>query len=273
MIDWLVVWGVTQAVGFTFKPILEDLAKDATKDFTKDLFKDCLKNVLKLPSKEPLDVAAGKALKEFLQLMQQELEDAELDEQHIRQYINPLKQFIKNKFVAEILGSAFNDRIFDTKTLAQTWQELNLLSLPDEFNWEQVAKRYQKKARSIIRESDELRQILDSQTQEAIAKNTRAIAGITPDFDLIKYQEGIQERYGNLNLDSLDTSSYAYNELKLWRIFIPQNVREVEQVLPQIHEIPKEHQKRLRESNQLEAELSPAEWKKYKQNYYQQQPS
>ncbi|MCU0535685.1 MAG: hypothetical protein MUD14_17485, partial [Hydrococcus sp. Prado102] len=251
MIDWLVVWGVTQAVGFTFKPILEDLAKDATKDFTKDLFKDCLKNVLKLPSKEPLDIAAGKALKEFLQLMQQELEDAELDEQSIKQYINPLKQFIKHQSVIEILGSAFKEdcRVLDTKTLAKTWQELKLLSLPHEFNWEQVTKRYQKKAKSIIRESDELRQILDSQTLEAIAENTRAIAGITPEFDLIKYREGIQERYGNLNLDSLDTSGYAYNELKLWRMFIPQNVREVEQVLPQIHEIPKEAQKRLREDN------------------------
>lgn len=149
MIDWLFVWGVTQAVGFTFKPILEELAKDATKDFTKDLFKDCLKNVLKLPSKEPLNIAAGKALKEFLQLMQQELEDAELDKQCIKQYINPLRQFIKNKSVAEILGSAFRKdyRVFDTRTLAQTWQVLNLSLLPDKFDWEQVAKRYQKKSK------------------------------------------------------------------------------------------------------------------------------
>lgn len=42
MLDWLVVWGVTQAAGFVFKPILEDLAKDATKDWAKDLLKGCL---------------------------------------------------------------------------------------------------------------------------------------------------------------------------------------------------------------------------------------
>lgn len=59
-----------------------------------------------------------------------------------------------------------------------------------------------KKAKSIIRESDELRQIFDSQTQEEIAEHTKAIAGINPDFDLIKYREAIQERYGNLKLDS-----------------------------------------------------------------------
>ncbi|WP_418904175.1 hypothetical protein [Moorena producens] len=38
-----------------------------------------------------------------------------------------------------------------------------------------------------------------------------------PDFDLREYQEALLERYGNLGLDSLDTSGYAYNELKLFR--------------------------------------------------------
>lgn len=28
MIDWLVIWGVTQAAGFVFKPILEDLPEE-----------------------------------------------------------------------------------------------------------------------------------------------------------------------------------------------------------------------------------------------------
>jgi hypothetical protein len=81
------------------------------------------------------------------------------------------------------------------------------------------------------------------------AENTAQIAGISPEFNLRKYREGIKEKYGNLNLDSLDTSGYAYNELKLWRMFIPQNVREINEVIPQIHEIPKEHQRRLKESN------------------------
>ena len=34
-IDLLVVWGVAQAAGFLFKPVLEDLAKDAGKDVVK----------------------------------------------------------------------------------------------------------------------------------------------------------------------------------------------------------------------------------------------
>jgi len=62
MIDWLVVWGVTQAAGFVFNPILEDLAKDAAKDYAKDFFKDCLKKVIHLPEKDVLKEAYGKAL-------------------------------------------------------------------------------------------------------------------------------------------------------------------------------------------------------------------
>jgi len=272
MVDWLAVWGVANAVGFVFKPILEDIAKDAAKDYTKDFFKDCLKSFLRLPKKEPLDIAAGKALKEFLQLVQQELEDADLPEGELQLYTKPLKHFINNKAVKEILGSAFNNdcQVLDTGTLAKTWNDLNLRSLPNEFDWEPVAKRYLKKVKAIIRDSDELRSLLDSHNLEAAQESIKEIAGIPTDFDLNRYREGIQEQYGNLKLESLDTSGYAYNELKLWRMFVAQNVREVHQILPQIHEIPKEHQKRLRESNQLEAGISTEELERYKEIYYQQ---
>ncbi|MHC5933452.1 hypothetical protein [Nostoc sp.] len=58
-----------------------------------------------------------------------------------------------------------------------------------------------------------------------------------------RYQEAIKETYSNLNLDSLDTSTYDYRDkLKVWDIFIAQNVRQIHQVIPRIHELPKEHQ-------------------------------
>ena len=97
MMDWLVLWGVTQAVGFVFKPILEDLAKDAAKDYVKDFFKSCLSNVLRFPKQEPIQIATGKAITEFLKLIQQELEDADLDNLTILQYGSSLEKFIKNK--------------------------------------------------------------------------------------------------------------------------------------------------------------------------------
>jgi hypothetical protein len=73
MIDWLVVWGLTKATGLIVKPILEEFAKNSGKDFAKDFFKDALKKVIHLTELNILKEAYGKALKEFLQLMEQEL--------------------------------------------------------------------------------------------------------------------------------------------------------------------------------------------------------
>lgn len=154
--EWLVVWGVAQAVGFAFKPILEDLAQNAARDWAKDLLKGIPNNILARLKKEDINIAAGKAIKEFLQLMQQELEDADLEEAEVKQYLQPLKQFIDNQAVKEILGSPFQAdcQVLDYQMLATTWRKLNLLTLTEKFNWEQVSKRYLKKVKDIIRESN-----------------------------------------------------------------------------------------------------------------------
>lgn len=257
MLDWLTIWGVTSAAGLVFKPILEELAKDASKDYVKDFFKDCLKNVLHLPEANPLREVLGKALKEFLQLFQQELEYTGLTNTQIQQYIKPLAEFLRNKAVAEILGSAFNEdhQKLDIKLLVQIWTESSFPLLPTTFDWEQVTKQYLRKVKIISKESSKLQEILNAQNQSSNAENLRLIAGINSDFDLRKYREGLQERYSNLQLDSLDTSGCAYNELKLWKIFVPQNVRECHDFLPQAYEIPKEYQKQLREQiNQSDIE-------------------
>ncbi|MFZ4727526.1 MAG: hypothetical protein ACOYMQ_02545 [Pseudanabaena sp.] len=62
MIDWLVVWGVTQAAGVVVYPILQSLTQDAAKDYGKDFFKDCLKKVIHLPEKDVQKEAYGKIL-------------------------------------------------------------------------------------------------------------------------------------------------------------------------------------------------------------------
>ncbi len=258
-IEWLVVWGVTQAVGFTFKPILEELAKDATKDWVKDIFKGCLSNVIKLPQQEPLEIAAGKALKEFLELFQQELQFAEIDDHEIRQYINPLKKYLKLKLVQEILGSAFNldIRNIDYSQLNRAWQDYQypyqLPTLPDEFDWNRLGKQYLKKVKAIIQDNSELRDLLNTNLFAEIADNSQN--DIKPDFNLTKYQETLRERYGNLPLDGLD-ASILDRRIRLWGIFIAQKVRECQEYLPKVYEIPKEYQRRLQESGQLERELT-----------------
>ncbi|MEB3191837.1 MAG: NACHT domain-containing protein, partial [Snowella sp.] len=273
MIDWLVVWGVTQAAGFVFKPILEDLAKETAKDYAKDFFKDCLKKVIKLPEKDEQKEAYGKALKEFLGFFQQELDDADYQEIQVKQYIEPLKQFIEKPEVAAILGSAFEvDCVsLNTQFLAGNWQALNSPFLPDEFSWERVGKRYLKKVKAIIQESDKLRPIFAVEVHSQIAKNVQELVGNAPDFNLEKYAEGLQKTYGKLRLDSLDVDGSSYNKLMLWKIFIAQNVREFQEFLPQVYEVPKDHLKRLREAGEDIEILSAEELERQRHRYINQQ--
>ncbi|MHC5598253.1 MAG: NACHT domain-containing protein [Nostoc sp.] len=273
MLDWLAIWGVTQAAGLIFKPILEDLAKDAAKDWAKDLLKGIPGKILKKLKKEDIEIAAGKALKEFLQLMQQQLKvRCKLTESEIKDYTTDIKKFISDKSVTEILGKAFdiNCESLDAKTLEDSWNRLLLKPLPSKFNWQSLTEQYFTQVQELLLDSKELHHILELQKLSDIEINTKEIAGIIVDFNLVKYQEGIRERYGNLKLDSLDTSGYAYNELKLWRIFTAQNVRETHQVLPQVHELPKEHLRRLRESDQVEAEVELEELERHKRVYFEQ---
>ncbi|MFG6104866.1 NACHT domain-containing protein [Leptothoe sp. EHU-05/26/07-4] len=274
MVDWLTVWGVVQATGFVFKPILEDLAKESTKDYAKDFFKDCLKKVIRLPEPDVQKEAYGKALKEFLQLAQQELENAGYQDAQIKSFNQPLKQFIQHPDVATTLGQAFESdcRAIANSQLAKTWKDLDLPYLPDDFDWDLVGKLYvriiQKK---IIQESETLRLIFSAQAQASTAAGVQELVGIAPDFNLRQYAEGLREAYGTLKLDSLDTNGVYYSELKLWKMFIPQSVRECQEFSPQVYELPKEHVRRLQESGQLdETEIAEAELEHYRKVYAEQ---
>lgn len=276
IIEWFTLWIGQKAVGFLVKTIIsEEFVKDLLKDYAKDFFKHIFNNAVTAPFKrEPLEKAVVMAVTEFLELMQQDLDDSELAEDEIKKYEQPLNKFLKHPEVKAILGTAFKDdsQAINTNKLETIWYELNAsCPLPDDFNWKRIAKKYLQKVKDIIIGVPELREILDSRNLDKIQNNTTEIAGIIPDFDLETYQEAIKETYSNLNLDSLDTRTYDYRDkLKVWDIFIAQNVREIHQVIPRIHELPKEHLRRLRETNELEAEVELEELERYKRVYLEQ---
>ncbi len=267
VIEWLTAWGVSNAVGFLFKPVMQKFAEDLGKDVLKDVFKDVVKglpgNILGRLKKDEINKAVGKAFKEFLEVFQQELFE-DLEENQVNKYNQSLKKFLGIDDVKAILGNAFHPDIesIDTKNLEKIWYEKNLLQLPEGFDWRRLNKPYCRKVKAIIRESDELREIFDSYKLEEIADNTKQIAGIAPDFDLRRYQEALGQKY-----DSLDTSGSAYNELKLRNTFIVQNVREFERVVPQALERRKEYQKWLRETNLEVGAFNVEELENYRQVY------
>ncbi|MBP0022277.1 MAG: NACHT domain-containing protein, partial [Cyanobacteria bacterium SBLK] len=273
MIEWLAIWGVTQATGFAFKSLMEELATGAAKDYTKDFFKDCIGKVVRSPNQDPLKVACGKAIKAFLQLVQEELEDKEYSEAQVKQYEDPLKALIAHPDVMTALRSPFDPdcRIVETRVLVETWAELKLRFLPEDFDWDTLGKNYGKAVRKILRESEELRSLFEEQRAEEMAAGIADLRGIQPDADLGRYGEGLREFYGGLRLDSLDTTGAYYSEMKLWQVFVPQNVRECREFLPKTYEIPKEHIRLLQERGELdEIELAEEVFERSRRTYAEQ---
>lgn len=266
----LQVWGVTAADGLVFNTLLEELAWEELETYTKFFFKDTFPVWQGLRLQEKLEIAFGQALKEFLKLVQDGLEDADCWE--AEQYIDSFRQFVQDTTVLAELGKPFADAGCDADRLAGRWQELNLSPLPDEFSWVKVSRRYGNKVKAIIQASDDFRAIFNPRNLAVIQHYIRELAGIIPGFDLSSYREKLANTYGNLKLDKVDRDTgYSY-QIKLLKLFVAQNVREVQETLPQIYELPKEHLERLKQTNQLEddADIPPEILERYKQAYSQQ---
>ena len=263
MIDWLIVWGVTQAAGSLVRSVMQELAIEGAKDYGKEFFKNSLGKVLHLPEKDVQKEAYGKAMKEFLELFQQQLEMADLEDDQIKNFEKPLKTFIKDDQVKPILGDAFDIdcQVLDTLTLAQSWQRLNLPPLPAEFNWEKLGKFYLRKTQEIIENSEKLRAVFLVKLQNKDSQNIQEIAGVKTDYNLDNYAEGLKKEYGHLKLECLDTTTYE--QIKLWRMFVPQNVRRYKRVIPQLYELPKEVLQELVDRG----EITQAELERKRQEY------
>ncbi|CCI07108.1 NACHT domain-containing protein [Microcystis aeruginosa] len=263
MIDWLIVWGVTQAAGPLVFSVMQELAIEGAKDYGKEFFKNSLGKVLHLPEKDVQKEAYGKAMKEFLELFQQQLEMADLEDDQIKNFEKPLKTFIKDDQVKPILGDAFDIdcQVLDTLTLAQSWQRLNLPPLPAEFNWEKLGKFYLRKTQEIIENSEKLRAVFLVKLQNKDSQNIQEIAGVKTDYNLDNYAEGLKKEYGHLKLECLDTTTYE--QIKLWRMFVPQNVRRCKQFIPQLYELPKEVLQELVDRG----EITQAELERKRQEY------
>jgi HEAT repeat protein len=230
-------------------PILTELGKAALDDYVKDFFKDCIKDVEGLAKKPFAQNAVLGALKDFIILFEQELERSGLDKKQIGQYLQPLKQFVKQPPVPQVLGSAFqrNCQVLNTAILADSWQTLtlqhplrrnlptltrivpsNLLkdqptpSLPHAFSWERVAEKYLPSVKLIIQQNAELREILNAQNVDGILGRLTDSDAIPPNFNLESYQQKRREQEEYLNLGNLDTrSGDCEQQLTLKEIFMP----------------------------------------------------
>ncbi|NJM48925.1 MAG: hypothetical protein HC860_24470 [Alkalinema sp. RU_4_3] len=275
MLEWLVAIG-TAEIG---KAVLEQglkLTQSAAEDYVKDFFKDCLKETVALANPAVTKKAVGSALKEFLEIAIEELEDNELSRAEIRDryYDLALVEFVKDGAVGPLLGRAFEQdcKVVDCGALAGIWGRSQLKGtpfpeMPDEFDWVAVGTLYLKKVRKIVRDTPELRSLLEMALMEQQTESLKTLAGINPGFDVGQYRKSLQCIYGALKLHTLDSTDRA-DPMKLWNMFIEQTVREA--LPPLRYEVPLDVKRQLQAEGGLEEDLSPEALADYRQAYFQQ---
>jgi hypothetical protein len=273
MVELLAVLGLKEAGGLVVS-VLGPLIQGSLESYTQDFLKNCVGEVAGLAQQSAVQQAMGKALKGFVELVEAEFQDNGCTGAEIRdRYEMPLRQFMADGIVVSTLGQAFDPefRGMDAGVLEQRWRDRQFPPLPAGFDWDFIAKAYGRLVKGIWRDSAELRELLKLHNQEAMRRGIDELVGIPPDFDLRKYQETLREQYGNLKLESLDTTGYAYNDLKLWRMFIPQDVRPCQEFNPKVYELPKDKLKDLIERGELDAvTLEVAQLEDYRRSYREQ---
>jgi hypothetical protein len=208
--------------------IIVDLGKGALEDYVKDFLKDRIKDVEGIAQKPFAKEAVKEAVKAFCEIFLNELQEKGVDDGTLSHSQKPLFDYIRLKAVKQVLSSAFLPQCsrLDLRALAEAWQALQteekqswvrrlapqkfqdaapflfreilprkvVPGLPEEFDWERLGQQYLAKVKAIVRDNEELRKLLDSDSLEATARNSQEIAGIIPDCDLAKYAETIKER-------------------------------------------------------------------------------
>jgi NACHT domain len=274
MLEWLATIGAAKLGEAVFEQVLK-LGQSAAEDYVKDFFKSSLKEGTALAKPEVTKKAVASAVKEFLGIVTEELEDRELSRAQIRDgYEASLIQFVKDETVTPLLGKAFEPDCgaIDAAALAQIWQQSMLKgqpfpAMPDGFDWALVGSLYLKKVRRIVRETPELLELLKLALLEQQAESLKRLAGVNPGFDGVRYRESLQCSYGYLKLYTLDSTDRA-DSIKLWSMFIEQTVREA--LPPLRYEMPLDVKRQLQAEGGLGADLSPEALADYRQEYLQQ---
>lgn len=272
MLELLTLWGVSQTAQFAY-PILEKIATEVAEDQAQSYVGQAFHSVFSALYQKPLIKATGLALKTLLELMEEELVMADTAPARIQLLQPDVEAFIRQPAIQQILAGALLEPDFylAPSDLAQAWSGANL---PDDFAWPRVAKLFAHKAHAIRDNDPELRETFTALQQRGDSEALKELQGLPPEFDLETYREALVERFGNLNLDSVDTAG-GYYAVKLWSVFVPQTVRECRTFRPQLLELPKEHLQRLLEQGEIdEAELRELEKQEYEQqrSRYVEQP-
>ncbi len=109
-----------------------------------------------------------------------------------------------------------------------------LISLPEDFNWAKLAKRYGEALQSQALSDPELRELVQARASlrtakavEDAASGIARVAGPDMAFDLARYAQSVVESYCYLKFGSLDPEWTQYERrVRLETVYVPQSVKQ-----------------------------------------------
>ena len=242
-----------KAVEFAWNK-LKSAAEKTIDDEAKDSEKSLLTALIKRIQPTARERTAKSLLLSFARLFENQFHEHQIFADESSQLAADMRTFLANPSVQGWLAEPLDlstDHL-DHQRLAGIWRDLHLTPLPEDFEWELIASFYLVKVRSVIQKDPELRAIADSDVLRQLRDAMNRLAGLDPGFRLQEYRSRILTRFAYLKFDSFHvTGSDLERRVQLWKVFVPQHVKEN---LPPL-ELPKEHIRKL----EAEGEISPGE--------------
>ncbi len=119
MVEGLLALGTAAVSKALFEQVLK-LGQAAGQDYVKDFFKGCLKEGITAVQPEVAKKAVASAVKAFLLIVADELEDQDLSGAEIRDRYEPaLIQFVQDGTVKPLLGKAFKKTL--RRSIRRRW--------------------------------------------------------------------------------------------------------------------------------------------------------
>ncbi|RKZ62662.1 MAG: hypothetical protein DRR08_05450 [Candidatus Parabeggiatoa sp. nov. 2] len=219
---------IKSTLGSTLVSALEPIFKSAASAFINRF-----SEVEGLHAKHAAEQAIHEAFEEWLETLFYSLQLQGYGDEELRMFFQERYQeieiFINDPEVSEELLKPFlsitTKYQIDSDLLAQRWQELQLLPLPEDFDTASVNRAYLQRLKKAGIVTTELRHLFSAQPSQEQTNYLEAIRDVWPDFDLDNYAERIKTRYRVLDLSVLTPPTRDDREaapILLKAVFMPQ---------------------------------------------------
>jgi predicted NACHT family NTPase/HEAT repeat protein len=244
---------IKSTLGTTLVSALEPIIASAANTFIDNHFSKRLR-AAKQAAQQPIHDTFEEWLETlFYSLQLQGYGDEEL-RLFFQERYQELEIFLTDPKVSEELLKPFLSKTtkyqIDSKRLAQRWQELQLLPLPEDIDTASVNRAYLQRLKKAGIVTPKLRRLFSTQPSQEQTNYLETLRAIWPDFDLDNYAERIKTRYQVLDLSVLTPPTPDNRKAALLKaVFIPQWVKKPRprQELPQkiwyqLHDLGEYHE-------------------------------